>query len=542
MEKALNGLFDKLVPPIGRHAIEGFAVGRMRLAEKYVDTVLRNVAKSFPPGITYDGYERCTHREEYLDHAKETSGKRSFNVARSSVYMVRYNFSLFGEPLSPRYVYLPFVEEPGLIWLSGSLYHMKPVLSHKVIAPMDNSVYVQLLCDKLNFFREFHQININGQDQTTTVVWSALYRKDSKTAKAAKVSIAKPTCMHYLLAKYGFTETFRRFCDFIPVIGTSKDITPAKYSYEDYVIVRSTRVKPEGYANQAYVESSDIVVAIPIHSWNAKVKAMMSGFFYVVDNFPQRLKVEYLDQTYTWMVLLGAINISSDYGDGRLYQRMEKHFISLDDYVDGIHKEKLAEQNVVINDFYGLLDAIIGNFDKWTSEAASKGNSVYGKHLDVLYSAMFGITRSIFLTSFQLIDMASDMRIGPEHRKQVERAFQLIKRGAIHRLTRDSPIVSNIDCSDENAYMRLTSQVELQEGPPTSRRQGARRKVANQRTHLHPSAIQFGSVLFLPKAQPQPQVRVNPYATVAPNGTVIESPATKEAIDRLCEIYRVRRV
>lgn len=542
MESAIARFFDEHVPPFNPKIIEGLAVERMQLCEQYIHTVLQNVSRSFPEGFRYEGPpERCSPREEYLDHAKESSGRRTFNIARSSVYMMRYKFSLFGKPLQPRYIFLPFVEDYGVIWLSGSPYHMKPMLSHKVIAPMDNSVFVRLLCDRITFYRDHHEIRINEHNETTTVVWSTLYRKDTKM-KTTKRTNAHSTAMHYLLARFGFTETFRRFAGFVPIVGKASEINEKNYSYEEYVLVSSTSRRGFSTAYTYQASGPDIVVAVPIQYWNHKVKAMLSGFFYVVDHFPTRVTAEYLDSQYMWMVLLGGININVDYGDGRLYQRMEKHFKSLDDYVDSIHREKLAEQGVVVNDFYDLLATLIERFDEWTSEAASRGNSVYGKSVDVLYSALFEITRSIFMMTFQLTDMAADGKIGPDDVKKVERALQQIKRGSIYKLSSDSPIVANVDCSGDNAYMRMTSHVAVQEGPPASQRGGGNRKVVSERAHLDPSAIVFGSVLFLPKAEPTPLTRINPYAEISPDGTVQESEKLKPTMTKLSELYQVRRV
>ncbi len=65
--------------------MNGLATVNMEKSEEYVDSVFRSASRSFPPGLVYQGYERCTPYEEYAEITKIRNNKRAFDLAKSDL-------------------------------------------------------------------------------------------------------------------------------------------------------------------------------------------------------------------------------------------------------------------------------------------------------------------------------------------------------------------------------------------------------------------------------------------------------------------------
>ena len=521
----MNRLFKQLVetntPKATPEIMNGLAVSYLPLGERYIDTVFRSAGKSFPQGLEYVGYERCTPTEEFNEITRLKNNKRTFDLAKSNLYLVKYFFRFQGADLAPKYLYLPYVTEAGIIYLGGSCYHLSPILMDKVISPGINSIFVRLLRDKVNFERCYHSMVVNGVRETVQVVWSRIYRKSQEIRKMPTTTKANTSVVHYLLAKYGFNEMFQRFAGFKPVVGLD-EITETAYPRDKYVICESVQVKPKTCLGEFY-EPSRIRLAIPVKHWNEFTQSLVAGFFYTVDHFPSRIQPKYVDNKQLWMILLGHIIFSGVFGEGKLHDGILEHFNSLDEYVDDIVIKKLEEIGHHINDFYDLLALIVRHFNDWIVSAAESMISLYGKSLDVLYYAMFDLTSAIFRTNFRLNKLATKKLLSPK--EIVETMNKHLKMGAIYGLTRNNIAVSSVSYSGDNKYPKITSVVAQQQSTSGATRGRRTRTVVDATKRIHTSMVEAGSLLFLSKSNPTPAVRANMYMYLdLKTGTILPKP------------------
>lgn len=522
-------LLEATTPKVNDAVMKGLATLYMQNAEQYIDNVFRSAARSFPKGLVYSGYERCTPEEEFAEVTKVKNNKRIYDLAKSDLYLVKYKFTFNDVPLPDRYVYLPFVGEAGIFSLGGSLFHITPVLSDKVISPGFDSIFVRLLRDKIIFKRCYHSLIIDGVRETTHVIWSQIYRKPRDNKKVPVTTKAMTTIPHYLFAKFGFTETFRRFAGSVPVVGGA-EINETNYPRDNWVICESSQVKPKTYIESFY-DPTTIRLAVRSDMWTPTMKALVVGFFYVVDHFPSRFKPEYLDSQSNWMILLGHIVFSGLYGENKLFTSIQEHFLSLDDYVDTIVVEKLKENKYEVDDFYDLLALILGIFNNLVLDSEHSSLSMYGKSLEVLYYALYDITAGIFKVNFRLSKLASKK---PLIEKDVIETFNKnMKPGAVFGLSSGKIISESVSCSGDHMYPKITSRITEQEGLPGAARGKSKRLVVGEDKHIDVSMVEAGSALFLSKSNPTPTNRVNPYVIIdQATGTILPNPKFKEVRDR----------
>jgi len=533
MNALMSELMARHTPQMNAAVMNGLACLHMRGAQEYIHRVFLGVNKSLEShGLKYIGYEPCTPEEAYGEATKVRNNKRVFDIAQTSIYMVRYKFEFNGKPIPDRYIYLPYVEDGGLMHISGSLYHLSPVLSDKVISPDTHSIFVRLLRDKVTFRRCYHSLVINGVRETVQVVWSQIYRKQTDKRRIQATTKAETTAAHYLFAKHGFKDTFLRYTGMVPQVsegGFSAQTHPPEQWILCESSATSTHVKPRTYIGE-YYNPTRIQLAIPRESWTPMAQSLVEGFFYVVDHFPDRLKAEHLESTALWMILLGHIIFSGQFGENKLYQDIQEHFKSLDECVDQIIAEKLAEIGYNINNFYDLMAMVMGTWNDLVSTTERSNLSMYGKNLEILYYALYPITSDIFLVNFKLNKLASKKKLTDND--VIETFNRNLKVRAIFELSSNSLVAEPVSYSGDHKYPKITSRLASQE---SWQGQGGRRKrlVIGPDQYLDTSQIEVGSVLFLSKSNPSPATKINPYVHIdLGTSTVVRNPELIETLEK----------
>lgn len=536
MNRLFAQMVDKDTPKFNPDIVNGLACIYVPYAEEWIHQVFKSASKSFPKGLSYEGYERCTHFEEFFRPSKTKSKKWLFDLADSDLYLVKFKFSFEEDgvkrPLTDRYIYLPFVNEAGTFKLGGTLYHVTGVLSDKVISPGTNSIFVRLIRDRLKFHHVGHSVMVGNRRESINVVHSRIYRKPGKEKSAPSTTHAFTSIAHYLFARFGFTETFRKYAGFVPTVGHYK---PGIKFDKNVIVCRSsyygTHSKPRTFIGQHY-HPSDIYLEIPNEYWNARTAALVAGFFYVIDHFPDRIDTTRLDSRFIWTVLLGHIIFSGVYSEAKLYNDTQEHFNSLDDYLDVIVADKLKEIGWVVNDFYDLIAKIMIDFPTLLLGNQIDINSMFNKNIEILYYMLIEITSKIFRVIYKLRKNETKR---PLNYRNVDATFsKLMTSKTIFNLTKDKMICETVSYCGDHMYPKLTSKITEQEtGSMKNKKKNARLSLTDN-DHIHSSMLEAGNVLFLSKSNPRPNTRINPYVKIdLKTGTLIPDPAFKDILDNL---------
>lgn len=571
----MNSLFTRMVnrytPPMNRRIMEGLATHTLEHIDRDLDLQIRSICEGMPSCFTYVGYERCSSNEEYQEITRLRGARRTFDLGLSYVYLIKLFFKFVDqlgvEHNLTRFVYLPFVTKGGVLSISGSKYHIVPVISDKVFTPGRESIFVRLTQDRNNIFRMYNTIIINGKRQTNYVVWAAIYRSpDAKKTSAAKRS--RTTLVHYLLGKYGFTEAFQKYTGFVPIYGNEESITPEKYPLDEWVICESQQKRPDTCQDMHY-QPSTTKLAIPRERWTVEMEAMVFGFFYIVDLFPSRLQPHrnavlnsidkdgvleklrtpkppgeyqrelgrYLDDKSLWKILIGLIIFREPKSESVLYKDISEHLDSLDSYLDHNSREKLLDKNIVLNDYYDLLAYLATHFNEMLQENADSGLSVYGKNLEinsyVLYDILFDMTsmkfalnRSASRRPLTLKDITANLQ-------------QFVKMGKIFEIHTGKILTQAVSYSGDHLYPGITSVIAEQENRAGASRGKSKRTVVGAQHRIDLSMLSVGSVLNLPKSNPTPLSRVNPWAVIDEvNGTILPNPAIETLVEENRKFFK----
>ena len=530
---ALRQLINDATPKMNPDICNGLAVKHLKYVEEYIDSIFRSVAAGFPPGLTYDGCRRCSPEEEYALTTKKKVSRCVFDVARSDIYLMEYRFSWHGKPLPTKYLYLPFVNDAGVIYVSGSRFVISPILADRVISIGIANVFVKLIKAKITFNRTPHHFLANGQRESIQVAWSDIYNEKSNPNAPKATVKANCTLAHYLFCKYGFKETFLKFAGIEPVIGYD-EINTETYPSSEWMICESVKIKPKGFGKLFY-EPTSVRIAVRHEHYTGFVKSLIAGFFYCADHFPQRIRAEYVNHTRLWMVLLGHIIWSGNISEGKLHSDITDHIQSLDEYVDNIVKIKLREIGYNIDNIYELFGLIINNFNDWLLQSDDRVNTSYDKELSILYYICFDISSAIIKLYFKL-KAASKKEI---NENKINKIMTLIlKPGLIYKITREHGEVSTTSTSGDNKALKTTLLVVPQSNSNRGKNKKDRMAINDPAKRLHASLAEVNAFFNTPKSDPSGRSRLSLYLGVTESGLIVRNEKFKQLIDDTQQLFR----
>ena len=590
MDPLFSRMTKKYTPKMNDTVMRGLAVHNMKYLEEYLDAQIQSICVGMPECFKYIGYERCTVEEEFEFSTKPKNTRRMFDLAKTSKYLVKY-FWEFTDALGhvevlTKYIQLPYVKEGGILYISGTAMHLIPVLSDKVFTPNGDSIFVRLIQDRNNFYRMYQTIIVDGKRKSIHVAHAEIYRHNAKSKPNAseQTTRAKTVLPHYLFARYGFTGAFQRYCGVVPVIGDHRSITPELYSAEDWVICESTKIQPKKSNLDKYYIGTNIRVAVPRQKYTHEVECMVAGFFYVVDHFPHRYipkfgieeldhrgssitafelilqgkevgltpeeigryhklieqkHKEIVDDRSLWMILIGHIRFSGIYPEPRLLTSIQEHFETIEPYLDQAVKQKLIESGIHLENYYDLLFYIQANFNRYILENERNGLCVYGKSLEILQYVAYDILYGVTMMKFKINKTAS--RGAPLSLRDVNEPLRrIIRTGSIFKLQSGDKLVCEVvSYSGDHMYPKITAIVAQQENKAGGGRSTDKRIVPGPELWLDLSMVMAGSVLNLPKSNPTPVVRINPYIALdEKTGTIVVNEKFKDLLEENKRLFK----
>ena len=103
MDNFLARQIGKATPPFNNVIANGVAQEHGKLSPKYIDDILRDVSKNFPPEFTYLGSEKCSAIEQFHFETAKKNSERYIDIAPNSLFLMKYHFAFNGQPLPPYY-------------------------------------------------------------------------------------------------------------------------------------------------------------------------------------------------------------------------------------------------------------------------------------------------------------------------------------------------------------------------------------------------------------------------------------------------------
>lgn len=529
MDTELFDYIQKQKPKHNRDITRGLACQQLEHVEQYIENIIRCAEVGFPPSLRYVGCHRVTPLEEFNIVTAKRSTKLMYEFSHSDIYLMQYNFEFDGQPMRPRYLFLPFVKEGGLITIMGSTFSISPVLADKAVSVGEDSIFIPLNRDKLTFKRLTQHFYMDDKRVTANVIWSNIHHAWKKPVGSLerRTNTANATLAHYQFCKYGLAGAFQMAAKATVIVGTAEEITTEYYpETEWYIFQTATRMKPIGVNNKFYTPPT-IRLALRHRDYNSITEGLIGGFFYVADRFPEQLQPEFCDDPNLWRTLMGHVIHASNESVGRLLGKINIHMESLDGYIDGMVREWLREDGVVVSDLYQLFVHVIDTFVLRVTDSADSVASMYGKRLMVLRYVLIDIIKSIFNMMFALQVGHAKKPLTEKDADKIIHKFMkpLLIVKINHKHTEVTSVSSPSDCMSFKITANLVLQSDIGAGNAA-----AKSLKLDASKILHSSIAEVGQFNNLPKTDPTGRKRINPYLQLGHQWAVVPNPKNIELL------------
>lgn len=510
--KTLGGFIEEISPKFNYQMVEGISTARINRAVEYIDQFITySCQRKTSTHLKYLGYKELGPKEEMKFLFSKTS-KVMYDIAENDIYLVEFYFQYGDNPdIKTCLFYLPYLHKGNIIHLSAGKFLVMPTLADKVISVGQKIIFINILTAKYSFSRSYAGVVVDDKLHRVPVINTELYKNQSK--KLEDTTKARTTVMHYMLANFGYTKTMEMLLGFVPKAVYDSNV-------KNHVVVRSTGKPPHGYIkNKVIYQVTHIKFLVPEDKFNENVLYVIGNIFYILDNFPEIVSIDELDNTVMWKRLLAEIIHSGNHGLAYLSEKINAHFSDLNSSFDTITIGKLQDGGVMSSSLIELLVVIFQNFNNWIMHSESRSlyhNKSYEVESFVLAPITSRITRTVLDISKE------ELRINGAQleMKTVDKILNnYMKTRSIFILRKGCPFVASVEYSGDHLYPKNTAMVVEQESDFVNVTGEAN---TSERKTLVATASTVGSILNLSKNNPTPLLRANPYVRVDPvTGTIL---------------------
>lgn len=535
-------IWDKVretIPKFNPIVAKGFSQLHFEEAEQYIDKVFRITSEVFPEGLKYLGYQRCTPEEEVREIIKMNKGGRTIELSRSSVYMLKYLFEYNGERLKEKYLWLPYVGQAGQLYMRGTLNTISPILADEGLSVSGKTIFIGFLTSKVIFERLPMAFMCNGKMKSTYCIHGKIHKQDVKKIPHYKSVEDKTVKMEhatvlYLFGKYGFMGTINRYLG-INLHVKEGDFDETLYPRDEWYVISSMGSQPRTNKDKYWMKP-ELHVAVKQKDWSQGLEGLLAGLFYVTDHYPGMIKAEHIDSTELWRLVLSKAIFRANFNPGKLLEEADKHFASVDNYLDDVLKLSLSKRDIFVDNIYDLFMYLVTNLVQIVLE--TDAGSMYGKTITVLRYALANIIEGINKFKFAMLGTKKRNLEGKDISRELGKALQV---DAFFKTKNQNSAHSEITAAQaagDNIMFNYTAKV-IQQEDATRRGKKKNRTTTNKPDKLyHVSINEIGSVAYNPKFDLTGRSVLNPYQLTGRDGVTRPNPEFKQLLSKIQRLTR----
>lgn len=361
-------------PPFNHFALRDFVEKHINDSPNFPAMVFEEGFKFINAPITFERAvilspeDRVRFELKAKGSGKSTKAKIPLTV--SHLRLVEYQVKFNGEYISTR-LYTPYMVD-GMLHIRDKRSMVRKVILERTFSRVNekdkDGISVSPIRVNLTFNRKvtFPIVSyVTGDTYREFIVSGRLFHGGPNGNKT--------TIMHYMLAKFGFAKTLRRF-------GISaKDVL---FTAE----VGQDTEKFEYFAARPYDEKTEMSPGLFLKvrktllgddqslKFVVNIMHAMNGFrLQTIDNV-------YVEQGSIWKIILGFI-IYDDRAELKAHSNAESHLNSVDYFIDPLTRARFQTFGVMIDDIYDMLVHIFGNIDSFMVNHLVQ--DLYNSRLDV---------------------------------------------------------------------------------------------------------------------------------------------------------------
>lgn len=523
-------------PKFTKNIVAGYAADQLTEFEvtNYIDRVIRSCEKSFPEDLNYDGCRRMRPQEvyRYFSQRKITDNSRKWDFARTDVYMMEYRFSYKGQALGPYYIFLPFTDAIGTTHIIGKPFYNKPVVKDSVLQVTNNQIFLQFISTPCTFNRLYYMVLKNDNWESVSIYYGCSHnvlRQVQRTKnKASHARIALNA--HYLFIKYGFFETFQRFCSVNIQAGTRDELSEKGINHQTHYIYTTRGTKPVWVAKDVDYQPHDMRIAVRKEDWTTTIESMIASAIYVFDMFPSEVNSEDIKDPIWWSLMLGKIIFGEGQLNSQLVSKITEHIKASDNYVDEMTIENFEQNGIMIENMYDFLFYLIENFDHIVHDRSNSPSSLVGRCLTVKRYVLSQIISNLFIVTFKIAEI-KPIKLSP---KRINDLFvRFLRPKLIFSNNSGKPYCVSISSPCDVRIFGITAEVLPQDNASGKKQKSNKSDLLNPRWKLDPSFMTIGSAFAQSKGEPIGIDKINPYVNIDELGVLHHQPIFKDVVARI---------
>lgn len=505
---ALLDVINSEVPKMNKDICNGLATIQMKAAETHIRNVWKVATNNLLPGLSYLGTKRCTPEEEFAENIRKNKARaRYIDVARSDYYKIKSSFNFNGTPINV-YQSILFVGQAGRFHLRGSEYQITPAIGGAVYNIESDKMFMDLIRDRMTFESIPTALKKNRRVIHSKSVTSGFW-KVKKPSDKSKYSF----CMaHYLFAKYGLRETFKRFFDVEDVKIGGLELMDY-LDNPDWCVYTTAGINPKEVANNRDFQINPLHIAIPTDKSSLFFDTLMGALFYIVDRCSTTVTVEDAESTELWTSLMHRFIFRTPGMDVGGFEKMEKHLINVTQYIDPLVKQNLNQNDIMVNDFFEFTAYMVKNFNDIMVN--TKFNSMYDKELKTMKHVMYPVVNEIFNLMFDFQSKGPIMT-----KNAVEQAFRKIQQESITRCT-STGVVNTNPLASECMLIGGTNLMVPQSKASSSDGSNHGSKLASDNILIDSSLTQVSTARMPSKSDPSSRSCLSPFVTTNKNAMTV---------------------
>lgn len=481
----------------------GFAKHDIAKGVQYIDTVMACAQQSFPPKLLYENPEICSPEKAFDVFNIDYKGDKKYiyDFARNDFYLIQLNFNYDGARF-PIYLYMPFTDDSGVIYIRDKPFYIKPVMADPLISVSGDGLFLPLNQTKMTTRTKSHfVIKANRLLQVKiheTTIHHTLRDVQSKDNKEARMRI---TCnAHYLFTKDGYKGAFERFKAIVQA-GFSDQINLRNYPEADWVIYSSAAkdtMEPQ-LTEDGVRKEHNVLLAVRKSDITKDVESMVGAFFYILDLLPDVEDIAYLDDHAWWVVKMGKIILGNDEDHRILMKKMGSHYKTIDTYIDPMAISLMRDNDIFITDVYGYLEWGISNFDIYRNRPESNQSTMYGKYLMVNRYVFKPIREAIFLAIYELRQKKADKLTLRDIQTKLR---SRLKPDLIMRINSNCPNVGAVISSTDSRLLKMGLEIVPQDNMRIKKVNKTPKMLRNPKWRWDRSYIDVGGFNSMSKHEP----------------------------------------
>lgn len=533
-----SSIIAALAMPMNKRYMEGVVYHDLADPGEFLSDVIRSSIARKQPKLRYLGYKTVAPPDEAKRLAAKTT---AFDIAVNQIYPVEYFFQ-YGTMNNETFsfiVYLPVIGKFNTVTLSDNTFVVTQTFADKVVSVGDNIVFVDIATAKYNFTRTYYPISVDGDLIRTPVIWSALYKNQSK--KVLPTTKALTTVLNYLIAAMGYEATALATLGFIPEVFTDESFEYLRLTQEErdaFVWIYPSGTKPSGVISKEEYRRSPLVFRIRREDWSPQASMFMGNLLYLIDNFPSVITEELLRRDHetasvSWKSILGEIIHSGNNTVQYVWEKIAAHFADLTSGFGMTVIARLGDIGIRATNLIELMLVIFNNFSGWISDRPNNNyfnNKVIIKD-GIMQFITFPLSRAFLELSKE--ELRSSGEVDWNTAKRIMAAGFPARQ--VFRVKK-TPAATNGSALSPNNIAWLTQSSSMvrqmrQQQSTVPKSKGGKSNLDDDGDVRLPEAI-IGSIHNLKKGNPSPFTHMNPYIAVSSDGTVITPEGCAEEISR----------